>query len=91
MEDRGNATHKLHVDNRNRIMLTGVTDVISFDDKLVMLDTVQGILSIRGEGLKVDRLTIENGEAGIEGKVYNLEYADSREERVGSFFGRLFK
>lgn len=91
MEDRNNATHKLHVDNRNRVTLTGVTDVISFDDKLVMLDTVQGILSIRGEGLKVDRLTIENGEAGIEGKVYSMEYADSRDERAGSFFGRLFK
>lgn len=91
MEDRNNTIHRLHVDNRNKIMLTGVTDVISFDDKLVMLDTVQGVLSIRGEELKVDRLTIENGEAGIEGKVYNLEYADSREERAGSFLGRLFR
>lgn len=91
MEDMNNTIHRLHVDNRNKIMLTGVTDVISFDDKLVMLDTVQGVLSIRGEELKVDRLTIENGEAGIEGKVYNLEYADSREERAGSFLGRLFR
>ena len=83
--------HKLHIDNRNRIVLTGIAEVISFDDKQVVLDTVQGMLSIYGEGLRVDRLTIDNGEAGIEGKVYKIEYTDSKGNSGGSIFGRLFR
>jgi len=83
--------HKLHVDNRNRIILTGIAEVISFDDKQVVLETVQGMLSIYGEGLKVDRLTIDNGEAGIEGKVYKMEYTDSKEVSAGSILSRLFR
>lgn len=93
MEEKTVATlpHKLHIDNRSKITLTGITEVVSFDDKQVILDTVQGMLSISGEGLKVDRLTIDNGEAGIEGTVYKMEYADKREVSAGSIFSRLFR
>ena len=93
MEQKVVATlpHKLHIDNRNRITLTGITEVVSFDDKQVVFDTVQGMLTIHGEGLKVDRLTIDNGEAGIEGKVYKAEYSEKREINAGSVFSRLFR
>lgn len=91
MEERNSVPHKLHIDNRNKIMITGVLDVISFDDKLVVLETVQGILTIKGEDLKANRLTIENGEAGIEGKVCSMEYTDSGRDKAGSFISRLLK
>jgi len=92
MEEKNISTpHKLHIDNRSRIMLTGIVEVDSFDDKQVVLETVQGMLTICGEGLKVDSLTTSNGEAGIEGKVYKIEYTDSREVSAGSILSRLFR
>ena len=91
MEERNSTPHKLHIDNRSNVMVTGVLDVVSFDDKLVVLETVQGILTIKGEELKAHRLTIESGEAVIEGKVCSMEYTDSGRDKAGSFISRLLK
>ena len=53
--------------------ITGVEDVISFDTKEVLLETTMGILTIKGEDLKVNRLSIEKGELEIEGTVDSME------------------
>lgn len=52
--------------------ITGVEDVISFDTKEVLLETTMGILTIKGEDLKVNRLSIEKGELEIEGTVDSM-------------------
>ena len=83
--------HKLHINNRNKIMITGVVDVISFDDKMLVLETVQGILSIKGEEFKANKLTLESGEAVIEGKVCCMEYTENGRDKAGSFLSRLLK
>ena len=56
--------------------ITGVEDVISFDTKEVLLETTMGILTIKGEDLKVNRLSIEKGELEIEGTVDSMEYSE---------------
>lgn len=85
--------HKLHINARKTVMITGVNDVLSFDAGEVLLNTEQGILMIRGTDLHVNRLTLEKGEVDIDGRIDSLTYSDSTSygKSGETLFGRLFK
>ena len=97
MEDRQGygdigISHKLKVVDRNGAAITGVKDVVSFDAGAVILETVCGSMVIKGEQLHVSRLTLEQGEVDVDGKVDSITYSDaSYEKTAGSVFGRLFR
>ena len=69
--------------------VSGVVDVQSFDEEQVLLETVRGMLLVRGQGLHIERLQLEAGELLVQGEVSLLEYDDSVQPR-GSLLGRLF-
>ncbi len=82
--------HTLALDGKGRLSLTGVVDVTSFDETLVALETTRGMLAVRGEGLHVERLNLENGELTLTGEVRAMEYDDNLMTRGGilaRFFG----
>lgn len=85
--------HKLNINARKNVAITGVNDVLSFDAGEVLLQTEQGVLMIRGSELHVNRLTLEKGEVDIDGRIDSLTYSDtSNHGKTGeSLFGRLFK
>ena len=64
-----NISHKLTLDNRKEALLTGVKDVVSFDEKEILLQTSEGRLQIRGSQLHVKGLDLEKGEAVLAGHV----------------------
>ena len=86
-------SHKVIVNNRKTVLLTGINDVLSFDANEVLLETVQGILMIRGEELHVSRLSLEKGEVDVDGKVDSMTYSDNNGfvKSGETLFGRLFK
>lgn len=91
MDNTGHITHKLALESRKRMTLTGIKDVQSFDDKLVILDTSLGVLVIKGNELHINRLSLDKGDVDLEGRVDAMEYADKKEEKsAGSILGRLF-
>lgn len=85
--------HKLYINARKTVAITGVNDVLSFDAGEILLQTEQGILMIRGSELHVNRLTLEKGEVDIDGRVDSLTYSDTANygKSGESLFGRLFK
>ena len=85
--------HKLILNNRSKVSLNGITDILSFDVNEILIETELGMLMIRGKDLHVNRLTLEKGEVDISGKVDSLQYSDmAKGNDLGeSFFGRLFK
>ena len=85
--------HKLLASNRHMASLSGVLDVISFDLKEILLETEQGMLTIRGNDLHINRLSVENGDVEIEGRLDAFLYSDiSHSKNSGeSLLGRLFK
>ena len=91
--DNISKAHKLMMLNRKSMEITGVEDVISFDTKEVLLETTMGILTIKGEDLKVNRLSIEKGELEIEGTVDSMEYFEisSYKRKKESMLKRMFK
>ena len=82
------APHKLTLDDRGRLNVTGVQDVESFDEETVVLYTAQGTLVVRGSGLHLKLLSLEGGQVSVDGRVDSLVYEDDAPGR--GFFARLF-
>ena len=92
MEENPGMAHKIVLNNRNLGNLTGILDVISFDENSIVLDTDMGFLTIKGKDLHVNRLSLEKGEIDIEGRTDSLVYsAGSGAKSGGSFLAKLFK
>ena len=68
--------HKITINSRKNGTISGVNDVISFDTEKIILDTIGGILTIRGQKLHVKRLSVEKGEVDIEGIVDGFGYKE---------------
>jgi len=86
--------HKVTIAGRRNGTISGVSDVLSFDVQEIVLQTVEGLLMIKGEELHVSRLTLEKGEVDIDGKIDSLTYSGSQGMKNGrsdSFFGRMFR
>ena len=82
--------HEITLSNRNKMSLTGVTDVISFNDDRVDLKTNMGTLVINGKGLNINKLNTDSGNLDVTGEVQLLEYVNRRDKGTG-MFGGLFK
>lgn len=80
--------HELKLENRTRLQLSGVQEIESFDEASVVLQTSQGLLVIRGEGLHLRTLSIDGGQVAVTGTIHCLSYEVSAVS--GGFFKRLF-
>lgn len=85
--------HNLNLVNRKHGNLTGIKEVISFDTDLVELATEQGMLSIKGNDLRVIRLDVDKGELEMSGRIDSLSYSElkSPKELTTGVLKRLFK
>lgn len=83
--------HNLIVESRTRATVSGVVDVESFDENEIIMATTMGVLFLRGNGLRIERLSLDTGDVAIEGNIDRFEYEDHVREQGGGFFGRLFK
>lgn len=80
----------INIQNREKIKVTGVNDVIGFDESFVDVETELGKMLIKGEGLKIARLSLEQHELIISGYIYSCEYEDSSKNKK-KLVGRIFK
>ena len=80
------------LENRNRLNVTGVIDVLNFDEEIITVVTELGILIIKGSDLHLNRFSLDNTELSIEGEINSLSYSD---KKVGSknesVFSKIFK
>ena len=74
-------SHRLNMEDRKRLEMTGISDVISFDLNKILLETDYGVVTVKGDNLHVNRLSVEKGELDIDGSIQSLEYS----EVFGSF------
>ena len=85
--------HKLILNNRRTCNLTGITDVLSFDENEIILETEQGMLMIKGNELHVNRLMLDKGEVDVDGRIDSFTYSEQAgmASKGESLFARLFK
>ncbi len=80
--------HSLSLQQRQKLSLTGVTEVVSFDENAVVLRTELGTLIVQGRELQLKTLSVEGGEVAVEGQVSALIYEEPRQG--GGWLRRLF-
>ena len=88
------AEHSLSLANRQRMELTGVTNVISFEEQEIILATTLGYLAIVGEELHINALNLDDGKVAIQGNVNNIGYKPQGVDikaKGKNMLGRLFK
>ena len=85
-EERNQPPHQLTLLERSHLAVTGVTDVIRFDEEAVILRTDLGILVVQGSQLQLK--TLEGGKAAVEGNISAIHYEENRQR--GGFMHRLF-
>ena len=74
--------HKLCLNERRQLTMTGVTEVVSFDDTAVVLQTSLGTLIVQGSELKLKTLSLEGGQVEVNGSVSTLAYEEPRKRRL---------
>ena len=86
--------HEIVLTNRNTLEVSGVIRVESFDSEEFLLQTDYGYLGIRGQGLHIKTLDLDQGRVSIEGQISDMSYLDMpvpAQEKVKSVWGRIFK
>ena len=84
-------SHNVIMENREKVVITGIIDIHSFDDELVLTETEMGILTIKGKDLKMNKLNLDNTELIVEGQIGLLKYNDLDSVKKGGMFNKIFK
>ncbi|HIX14231.1 MAG TPA: sporulation protein YabP [Candidatus Hungatella pullicola] len=94
MEEKINIRpHRITMENRTSGTITGIREVVAFDENQIILDTDMGLLTVKGKDLHISRLTLEKGEVDLNGSVESLAYSSNEAFRKSgeSLLARLFK
>ena len=87
-----NIIQNIILENREKLSISGVLDVLSFDDQVVILETELGLLTVKGENLRITKLSLDTTEVVIDGEIYNLSYSEKDiNQKSNGFLGKIFK
>lgn len=88
-----NQKHYVKLEQRENVFITGVNDVISFNEDMIVIDTQMGVLVIGGQNLHVNKLNLDDGELCIDGEINSLSYENDNglNKSKTSFFSKIFK
>ena len=81
--EQSHMPHRLSLNERQQLTMTGVHEVLNFDETVVLVRTDLGKLLIQGQDLKLKTLSPEGGQIRIEGSVTALQYEQNRDSRGG--------
>lgn len=82
--------HNVIIEGRERLSISGVEDVESFDEESIVIYTSKGTLIVHGDGMRIEKLSVDAGELTVEGSIRALQYEDEV-RRSGGFWQRLFQ
>lgn len=85
--------HNIVLENKQKMSVTGVEDVDTFDEGKIVLYIKDDTLIIEGDDLHIQKLDVTSGELVIEGEIYGITYTGSDKSSRGSkgFFKKLMK
>lgn len=84
------APHHVVLEERKHLTVSGVEDVERFDETTIVLSTTQGVMTITGEDLHIEKLSLDGGDLKVEGEIEALVYEEDRAVK-GGFFARLMR
>lgn len=81
----------IFLENRNRLSVTGVLDVLNFDEQVVTMETELGVLAVKGSDLKLNKYNLDDTEISVEGEISSLTYEDKVNKKSESLLAKIFK
>ena len=88
VQEENGMPHRLTLNERRQLTVSGVSEVVSFDENMVVLRTGMGLLMVQGKELQLKNLSLEGGNVAVEGSVAAMQYEEPRS--AGSWARRLF-
>lgn len=82
--------HRLEMDGRERLIVTGVEEVERFDEEEIVMKTTAGTLVVGGSRLHIGKLNLDGGELHVDGEIESLIYEDADPVQSGGLLRRLF-
>jgi len=89
-DDMGGMQHRLELEGRERLLVTGVEEVERFDEEEIVMNTTAGTLVVGGTQLHIGKLNLEGGELHVDGAIHTLFYEERTSGSQGGLLRRLF-
>lgn len=83
--------HNIILEDRKILSISGVEDIDSFDENVVVLFTQMGELTIRGQNLHINKLNVDTGELSMDGEIYALVYTEQPQKKQSGVFSKMFR
>ncbi len=90
-EKQTNIMQNVILENRKKLTLTGIRDVLSFDDEIVVVESELGLLNIKGTDLRVNKISVETGDVIVDGTIRAIEYSDKDIGPKQGLMSKIFK
>lgn len=90
-EKQTNIMQNVILENRKKLTLTGIRDVLSFDDEIVVVESELGLLNIKGSDLRVNKISVETGDVIVDGTIRAIEYSDKDIGPKQGLMSKIFK
>lgn len=90
-EKKKTGRHTLNMDEREKVRIGGVLEVLSFDEEGIMMETTCGLLMLRGAGMHIGKLDLDAGDVIIDGSIDSITYSDGTFTEKHSILGKLFR
>ncbi|MEA4987391.1 MAG: sporulation protein YabP [Anaerovorax sp.] len=92
MDDiKGKRSHSIYMENRERMVVTGVKDVANFNEDTVLLDIDQGGMQLKGNHLHIQSLDLEEGKVVVNGFFHSMAYTEKKEKQDKNWLERMLK
>lgn len=89
-EDLSGMPHRLELDGRTRLVVTGVEEVERFDEEEIVMRTTAGVLIVGGSTLHIGKLNLDGGELHVDGSIDTMVYEETGGAPSGGLLRRLF-
>ncbi len=83
--------HNIILEDRKMLSISGVEDIDSFDESMVVLFTELGELTIKGNNLHINKLNVDTGELTMDGNIFALVYSEQQQKKQNGMFSKMFK
>lgn len=90
-EKKKTGMQNIFLENRKKLNVAGVLDVLNFDEQMITVETELGVLIVKGSDLKLNKYNLEDTELFIEGEITSLIYDDKVNHKNESLLAKIFK
>ncbi len=90
-EKKRSGRHTLSMEEREKVRIGGVLEVLSFDEEGIMMETTCGLLMLRGAGMHIGKLDLDAGDVIVDGSIDSISYSDGTLAEKHSILGKLFR